>query len=87
MSRVTSPIAEQLGHLEAALSLWAERDDSKAQPDVRQAANVAIDAIDTILRDLYSLRSQLATEIRASDDATAVRVDALLAEIRKERQS
>jgi hypothetical protein len=65
--------------LDRALVLWADRDDSKAQPEVRQAANTAMDTIDRMLGTLHAMRSRLVTEIRASDDATAVRVDAMLA--------
>jgi hypothetical protein len=67
------------------LTIWAARDDTKAQPDVRQAANHAMDAIDSALRELYGIRSRLVGEIRASDDATAARVDEFLRQCRKER--
>ena len=40
-----SALRGHLGEMEAALALWATRDDSKAQPCVRQAANDAVDAI------------------------------------------
>jgi hypothetical protein len=65
--------------LDAALTLWATRDDTKPQPDVRRAANAAIDTIDALLRDLYLLRGRLTGEIRAADDAAGARADALLA--------
>ena len=70
--------------LGAALGLWETRDDSKAQPQVRQAANRAMDTIDAMLRDLHAMRSRLVSEIRVSDDATAARVDATLARMREE---
>ena len=38
-----------------------------------------MDAIDAMVRDLYAMRSRLVGEIRASDDATAARADAMLA--------
>ena len=38
-----------------------------------------MDAIDAMLAELHALRSRLTGEMRASDDATAARVDALLA--------
>ena len=44
-------------------------DDSKAQPEVRRAANTAMDEIDAMLRELHALRARLISEIRASDDA------------------
>jgi hypothetical protein len=67
------------GELGVALAQWAGREDTRPEPEVRRAANTAMDAIDAMLRELYELRSRLLTEIRASDDATAARVDALLA--------
>ncbi|MDQ2876849.1 MAG: hypothetical protein M3Y33_19410 [Actinomycetota bacterium] len=36
-------------------------------------------AIDAMLAELHQVRAQLVTEIRASDDATDARADALLA--------
>jgi hypothetical protein len=68
-----------VGVLGVALAQWAARDDTRPEPEVRQAANTAMDAIDAMLAELYELRSRLVTEIRVSDDATAARVDALLA--------
>lgn len=64
--------------LGAALAQWATRDDSKAQPEVCQAANTAMDTIDAMLRELHQARQRLVGEMRDSDDATAVRVDRLL---------
>lgn len=68
--------------LDGALAEWAGRDDSRPQPEVRQAANVAVDAIDAMLRELYTARGQLVAEVRQSDAAAAARVDAMLAERR-----
>jgi hypothetical protein len=62
-----------------ALDRWEDRDGSKPQPEARRAANKAMGAIDAMLRDLHQMRSRLVGEIRAADDATAARVDALLA--------
>lgn len=80
---MTRPAAAALGNcaavLSEALAVWAGRDDSRAQPEVREAANTALLSIDTMLAALHSARSVLVAEIRASDDAAAVRVDALLA--------
>ena len=64
--------------LDHALAAWETRDDTQAQPGVRRAANTAMDAIDALLADLHRMRSRLIGEIRASDDATAARVDAML---------
>lgn len=68
-----------LAVLGTALATWATRDDSQAQPDVRESANTAMAAIDTMLAELHTARSVLVSQIRASDDATDARVDALLA--------
>ena len=65
--------------LTAALSAWQGRDDTRPQPEVRRAANTAMDQIDAMVRELYAMRSRLVTEVRASDDATGRRVDAMLA--------
>ena len=40
---------DRLGILGVALARWAERDDARAQPEVRQAANTTMDAIDAML--------------------------------------
>ena len=79
-----SALRGHLGELEAALALWATRDDTKAQPGVRQAANNAVDAIDGALRELHGLRSQLVSEVRAADDAAMARTEALLRGFREE---
>jgi hypothetical protein len=70
------------GVLGVALAQWAVRDDARADPDARRAANTAMAAIDAMLGELHQLRSRLVVEIRASDDATAARVDAMLEEAR-----
>ncbi len=76
---VHAKLEDPMGVLAIALGQWEDRDDSKAQPEVRRAANTAMDAIDGMLRDLYAMRSRLVGEIRQADDATGARVDALLA--------
>ncbi len=75
----------QLAALETALALWAGRDDTLPQPEVRRAASTAVGAIDALLRELHEVRRQLVSEIRVSDDAAAVRADALVARLRQER--
>lgn len=67
--------------LSDALNLWSTRDDSRPQPEVRQAANTAIDAITEALQTLHRLRGELVTQIRQYDDASDARVDAKLAEV------
>jgi hypothetical protein len=68
----------QLGVLGVAVAQWAVRDDSNAQPEIRQAANVAVATVDDMLATLHRLRARLVTEIRTSDNASAARADALL---------
>lgn len=79
---IHAKLEDPTGVLSVALAQWAGRDDTKAQPEVRRAANTAMDAIDAMVRDLYAMRSRLMAEMRDSDDATAARVDALLAKTR-----
>ena len=62
-----------------ALGQWEDRDETRPQPEVRRAANTAMDAIDALLRELHITRARLVAEIRRADDATAARVDAMLA--------
>jgi hypothetical protein len=71
-------LQSHLNDLGFALARWEGRDDTKAQPQVRRAANTAMDAIDAMVAGLYQMRSRLVTEIRASDDANGARVDAML---------
>ena len=75
----TGRLDGQLGVLAVALAQWTARDDTRPQPEVRRAASTAVDAVDLMLRELHQLRARLMAEIRASDDATAARVDAPLA--------
>jgi hypothetical protein len=80
----TSRLEDHNGVLGVALAQWAARDDTKAQPAIRQAANTAMDAIDSMLGELHQLRSRLVGEIRVSDDLAAARADELLARLREE---
>lgn len=68
-----------IGVLAVALAEWAARSDDRPDAAARRAANRAMDALDAALALLYELRSRLVTEIRASDDACAVRADELIA--------
>jgi len=81
---VYARLEDPMGVLAFALGQWEDRDDSKAQPEVRRAANTAMDEIDVMLRELHAMRSRLTSEIRASDDASAARADAMLARMREE---
>jgi len=77
---VHAKLEDPVGVLAIALGQWEDRDDTRPQPEVRRAANTAMDTIDAMLAALHAMRSRLVSEIRTSDDATAARVDALLAE-------
>jgi hypothetical protein len=78
----TSRLDGHNGVLGVALAQWAARDDTRAKPAIRQAANTAMDAIDSMLAELHQLRDRLMAEIKASDQAAAARADALLARLR-----
>ena len=80
LTGVPGQLEERVGVLGVALATWATRDDSKPQAGVRQAANTAIDEIDATMAELYAARAALVSEIHASDDASAARVDAMLPE-------
>jgi hypothetical protein len=56
-------------------------------PEAIKAGHAAIEAIDELTRQLYALRSQLGGELRQDSDIRAVRVDAMIARFRQERQS
>ena len=79
---VHARLEDPMGVLAIALGQWA---DGRPPPFARQAANTAMDEIDAMLATLHQMRSRLVGEIRASDDATAVRTDKLLAGLRRER--
>jgi hypothetical protein len=72
-------LQDQLGILGTALAQWDQRETAAGEAAVRRAASTAVNAIDAMLRDLYLIRGRLVSEIRAADDATAARTDALLA--------
>ncbi len=82
-AEVHAAFARALGALTDALDLWAARDDARPQPEVRRAANTAMDEIDAMVRELYAMRSRLVTETRAADDAAGRRVDAMLGRSRQ----
>lgn len=75
-------LREHVRALDEALTAWARRDDSQPRPEVRAAANTAVAELDAALGELHRLRNGLAAQTREFDDATARRVDALLAERR-----
>ena len=72
-------IRRHVDALAAALDVWAERDLTEAQPQVRRAGNQALAALDAATGELRRLRYRLAAEIRASDQASVEQLDAYLA--------
>src|SRR5260370_15575340 len=75
---VHAKLEDATGVLAIALAQWETRDDTRPQPEVRRAANTAMDEIDPMLAELHQMRSRLVGEIRASDDANGARGDAML---------
>ena len=74
---VYASLEDPMGVLAVALAQWEIRDDSRPQPEIRRAANTAMDAIDSMLHELHAFRSRLVSEIRASDEAAYARIDEL----------
>ena len=64
--------------LDADLDLWDGRPEGPS-PRCRRAANEAMEEIDKALAELHTLRGRLSREMREFDEATAKRVDAMLA--------
>lgn len=83
--KTTDALHVDLGELAGVLDIWSRRDDTKPEPEVRDAASAAVGAIDRMLRDLHWLREQLISEIRVSDDASLARAEALIAKYRGAR--
>ena len=74
-----SALRNNVEDLAVALAIWEARDDTRPDAHARRCANDAVDVIDGALAGLHKMRALLISEIRVSDDATAARVDALLA--------
>lgn len=79
-------IAEKADELGMHLAWWEQRESLIATGHVRESANKALDAIDTMLAELHGLRARLAGEMRASDDAAMKRAWALAAEFQTRHQ-
>lgn len=71
-----SGLRENAENLAVWLAIWEHRQEPDAL--ARRCVADAVDAVDAILRDLYLVRGRLTAELRAADDATASRADALL---------
>ncbi len=71
-----SAIRNHVEDLGAWLAIWENRKEPDAH--ARRCASDAVKAIDGMLKDLHLVRARLIGEIRASDDASAARVDELL---------
>jgi hypothetical protein len=77
-----SGLREHVENLATWLAIW----EARKEPDAfaRRCASDAVDAVDAALGELYGIRSHLVAEIRAANDATAARADALLARMRED---
>ena len=73
---VRSRLQDPVDMLALALGQWQ---DGRPPPFARRAASTAVGQIDHMLAELHQMRARLISEIRASDDAHAARVDAMLA--------
>jgi hypothetical protein len=79
-----SALREHVENTAVWLAVWKARSEPDAH--ARRCANDAVDAIHAALAGLYELCSTLVAEIRQADDATAARVDELLARGREDRR-
>ena len=75
--RPLSSLRSRVDDLGAWLGIWVNRREPDAH--ARRCAN---DAIDAALREVHQVRQRLIGELRASDDASAARADALLEQLR-----
>ncbi len=81
-----SALRGHLGELETALALWATRDDTKAQPEIRQAPPAMPSTRSTARCGNFTASgASCVPEVRASDDAATARAEELLRRIREER--
>lgn len=85
LRRALSALRGHVDDLGAWLVIW----EARREPDAhaRRCASDAVDAIDAMLRDLYSVRGRLIREIHVSDEAANARADALLRRHTKEGRS
>jgi hypothetical protein len=81
-----SALRSRVDDLGVWLAIWQARDDGRPDAHARRCASDAVDAADAMLADLHSIRQRLVSEIRASDDASAERADALLEQLRGDQR-
>jgi len=79
-----SAIREHVENLAAWLGIWENRSEPDAH--ARRCTSDAVNALDSMLRQLYRVRGWLTCEIRASDDASAARADELLERLRGDQR-
>jgi len=77
---VYGKLEDPLGVLSVNLAVWEVRDPAASipQPEIRTAANKAMDSIDIMLRELYAMRLRLIDEMRQHDDLAMIRTEELL---------
>ena len=76
-------IHTQIDDLGVYLATWERRDAGTPRPLEVAAGVNALDAIDTALRHLNRLRSDLVTEVRMFNDDLAASTDALIEQLRE----
>jgi hypothetical protein len=74
MSDPTASLQDRADALCAALIQWADGDTAPDKAAASRAGSAAIDAIDALLRDLYTLRGRLVRQVRQIDTAARHRV-------------
>ena len=79
-----SALRDAVENLAVDLAVWEHRKEPDAH--ARRAASDAVDAIDSALQGLLSVRQRLTAEIRQADDAAAERADRLLRDRQEGRQ-
>jgi hypothetical protein len=72
-----SALSTTVDNLGPWLAIWAARREPDAH--ARRCANDAMDSIDAALAALHRIRGELVGQVRAADDQSAERADALLA--------
>ena len=79
-----SALRDHVEDLAVALAIWTNRKEPDAQ--ARRCANYAVDAVDAAIGHLHTIRRELISEIRTSDDQAAARADELVTRLREDRE-